>query len=128
MTAERTHQLDMDVCLCAWIVEKIRTNKSYAQNFYAALCNREWYERDMWQVLQNRTWSCSWRTSGGIVADIRGNGEDCMDWYCSGMMKSHPDDDRGSTDSIKNYVAEGMITAEIRSDLAQIGWYPVVDQ
>jgi len=124
----RTHQLDMDVCQCDWIVDKIRNNDTYAQNFYAALCNQEWREDDVWEVLRDKTWSCSWRSAGGIVADIQGKG-DYMDWYCSGMMMSHPDDNiMGGADSIKNYVPEGTVTDEIRWDLAQIGWHPVVDQ
>jgi hypothetical protein len=118
----------MDVCQCDWIVDKIRNNDTYAQNFYAALCNQEWREDDVWEVLRDKTWSCSWRSAGGIVADIQGKG-DYMDWYCSGMMQSHPDDNiMGGADSIKNYVPEGTVTDEIRWDLAQIGWHPVVDQ
>ena len=127
MTAERTHQLDMDVCQSASMVEKIRRDDAYAQNFYAALCNQVWQEQDAWQILSDRTWSCSWRGAGGIVADIRGSG-DYMDWYCSGMIKSHPDDDLGGVDTLRGYVPESTITAEIRADLASLGWYPVVDQ
>ena len=116
------------MCQCDWIVDKIRNDRAYAQNFYAALCNNQWQEQDVWQVLKNKTWSCSWRSSGGIVADIRGEG-DYMDWYCSGMMTSHPDDDIGSSQSRDiHFVPEGTITEQIRVDLAQIGWHPVVDQ
>jgi hypothetical protein len=62
------------------------------------------------------------------VADIRGERE-YTDWYCSGMMMSHPDDDLGSDqDLVTGAVREGTVTGEIQWDLAQIGWYPVVDQ
>lgn len=123
---DRTHNLDMDVCQCNWLVEKIRQDDAYAQNFYAALCNQEWYEKDAWEILQNRTWSCSWRGAGGIVADIRGSG-DYMDWYCSGMMTSHPSD-YVETLTERRYVSEGTVATQIREDLARLGWYPVVDQ
>ena len=126
---DRTHRLDMDVCRCDWIVNKICTSKVYAQNFYAALCNVEWFEGDeLFARLRGDFWGCSWRSAGGIVADIRGEG-DYMDWYCSGMMTSHPDDDIGrDAELTRGYVPEGTVTAEIRQDLAQIGWRPVVDQ
>ena len=127
MIAERSHQLDMDVCQCTWIVDKIRRDDAYAQNFYAALCDQVWYEQDAWQILGDRTWCCSWRTAAAIVADIRGEG-DYLDWYCSGSFVWHDQDGYEPTAVEKRYVAEGMITAEIQHDLAQIGWYPVVDQ
>jgi hypothetical protein len=122
MIVERTRNLDIDVCLCDSIVGKIRTNDTYAQNFYAALCNRSWYEQDAWEILRDRTWSCSWRYAGSIVADIRGSG-DYIDWYCSGMKSGHPDDI--DLDLSKDYVPEGTVTDEIRFDLMSIGWYLV---
>jgi len=128
MIAERTHHLDMDVCQCDWMVERIRRDDAYAQNFYAALCDRSWREDDAWEILSDRTWRVSWRTAGAIVSDIRGSG-DYMDWYCSGMMTSHPDDDLGSDrDSITGTVREGTVTEEIQWDLARLGWHPVLDQ
>ena len=71
MIAERTHHLDMDVCQCDWMVERIRRDDAYAQNFYAALCDRSWREDDAWEILSDRTWRVSWRTAGAIVSDIR---------------------------------------------------------
>jgi len=127
MTAERSHHLDMDVCQCTWMVDKIRGDDAYAQNFYAALCNQSWWEQDAWEILRGRTWRVSWRTAGAIVADIRGEG-DYLDWYCLGSFVWHDRDGYEPTAVEQRYVAEGMITAEIRHDLAQIGWCPVVDQ
>ena len=83
-------------------------------------------EQDAWEILRDHTWSVSWRTAGGIVADIRGSG-DYLDWYCSGMMTGHPSDGV-ETLAESQYVREGMVTEEIQQDLAQIEWYPVVDQ
>ena len=115
------------MCQYTWIVDKIRSDDAYAQNFYAALCNQSWWEEDAWEILRGRTWSCSWRTAGGIVADIRGSG-DYLDWYCTGSFVWHDQDGYEPTSSELCYVPEGMITEEIRQDLAQIGWHPVVDQ
>jgi len=119
-----TNRLDLDICQCDWLVEKIRTDKNYAQNLYAAMCNQDWQYQDVWCVLTNRTWGASWRRAGGIVADIEGNGGDYMDWYCSGMGDETPDTNRWH-DRPKTFVREGTVTDEIREDLAKIGWIPV---
>ena len=126
---DRTRNLDYDLCQASEIVARVRTNRVYAQNLYAALCNREWQENDLFEILRDRVWSCTWRTAGAIVADMRGEG-DYLDWYCSGIYTSHPDDDLGSRHPIQSgYVSEGTITPEILSDLAGLGWRPVeVDQ
>lgn len=123
----RTHDLSFDICQCADIVDKARNNDAYAQNLYAALCNNEFREDDVWEVLQDKTWRCSWRAAGGIIADIRGSG-DYMDWYCSGMGVWIEVDGQGPSETEKLYVPEGMITEEVRHDLAQIGWHPVDQQ
>ena len=123
---DRTHHLDMDVCQCDRMVERIHSDDAYAQNFYAALCNQEWYEQDAWEILRDHTWRVSWRTAGGIVADIRGSG-DYMDWYCSGMggIGGYEDDAEFETWQAKTkYVPEGEVTDEIRADFARLGWYP----
>lgn len=124
---ESTGQLDLDICRCDDLVRKVRDDEIYAQNLYAAMCNQSWQYQDVWTLLKNKTWSCSWRSAGSIIADIRGEG-DYMDWYCSGMMRGHPDDEAVSYQSPQNYfVPEGTVTDEIRYDLNQIGWYPVSD-
>lgn len=82
--------------------------ESFAQNFYAAFCNNE-YAVDDTDVIA----SYSWRSSGGIVAEIRSLvnilNEDYMDWYCSGMCVSG------------GFVLEGVLTEEMDSCLRQIG-------
>ena len=120
---EATGRMDLDICQCWWLVEKIRADDAYAQNLYAAMCNQEWQYQDVWLVLTDRTWLCSWRTAGAIVADIRGEG-DYLDWYCSGSLGMP--DNHGHTPN--RFVDEGCVTEEIRHDLAEIGWHPVVDQ
>jgi len=119
--------MDLDMLRSEWLVDKAVASDTYAQNLYAAMCNQAWQHQDVWTVLADEIWSCSWRGAGGIVANIQSKG-DYMDWYCSGMIKSHPDDDLvGGAESIENYVPEGTVTDEIREDLAKLGWHPVVD-
>lgn len=126
---QRTHSLDFDLVQCDSIVAKVRANRIYAQNLYAALCNTEWQEQDAWEVLQDHTWSCTWRTAGAIVADIRQSG-DYTDWYCSGSMTSHPDDDLGTASykTRRGFRSEGDVSPEIEHDLAEIGWRLVPHQ
>jgi hypothetical protein len=85
------------------IVEKCKHSKVYSQNLYAALCNNRFFYGE-------NEWTCSWRMSGGIVADLRDCGEDYIDYYCSGMS------------NLDGFVSEGFATDEIRLDLAKIGW------
>ena len=117
------HNLEQDLRDCAWLCEKVRANESYAQNLYAALCNREFVKHDVIPILKNETWSCSWRYAGGVVADIRGEG-DYLNWYCSGMGGFATDDtfDDDNFMKEKKYVTEATVTDEIRQDLKQLGW------
>jgi hypothetical protein len=109
---EPTGQMDMDICQCPDLVAKVRGDDVYAQNLYAAMCNQDWQYQDVWTLLTDKTWSCSWRGAGAIVADIRGEG-DYLDWYCSGI---------GSSNSSKEYVSESIVTDEIKDDLLKLGW------
>lgn len=125
---QSTGSLDFDLCQCAEIIDRVRTNRIYAQNLYAALCNNVWQRQDPWYILQGKTWSCTWRHAGAIVADIMGSG-DYLDWYCSGSMTSHPDDDLGTASYKKDQgmVAEGTVTNQIRQDLHKLGWQTILD-
>jgi hypothetical protein len=49
-------------------------------------------------------YSCSWRYAGGLVADLREQGEDYLDFYCSG--------------------GEGRVASDVREALAKLGWEP----
>jgi hypothetical protein len=102
-----------------WFVEKLRANRAYAQNVYAALCNMRWQLVDVMPILRDQYWSCSWRMSGGIVASLRNSGEDYLDYYCSGIGGGFQYDD----DIPADYVAEGVVTDEVRADLARLGWH-----
>jgi hypothetical protein len=115
------NDLEYDLRSTEWILEKARTQNSYAQNIYAALCNMRWQKLEVVPILKDQFWSCSWRHAGGIVADMLGKG-DYIDWYCSGMggLSSY-DPDNGRKEG---YVSEGTITEEIREDLNKLGWVP----
>lgn len=115
------NDLEYDLLTTPWILEKARASKYYAQNIYAALCNQDWQRIDVLPILRDETWGCSWRSAGGIVADMLGEG-DYIDWYCSGMGSGLGN---GDEDGSKGYVGEGHITEEIREDFKKLGWQPV---
>jgi hypothetical protein len=110
-----------------WMLEKIRTRQDYAQNLYAAFCNMQWCKREMWDILKEEYWSCSWRGAGGLVAEWQGKGGDYMDWYCSGMGGFATDNefDNDKHMAEKKYVPEGTVTDEIAEDLDRLGWFPI---
>ena len=114
--------LEYDVEDCEWICEKIRSNDAYAQNFYAALCNNEFQRNEVWPILKDQTWGCTWRYAGGIIAHIRREG-DYIDWYCSGIRGGMTlSDEEAKQYEDNRFVSEGVITEEIRQDLLRLGW------
>jgi len=105
--------LEYDLLINDWIIDKVRNNENYAQNLYAALCNNNFTKNDIWPILKEKRWSCSWRYAGGIIARMQKKG-DYMDWYCTGIF------DEGHY--IEGTVSEGEITKEISDDLFKLGW------
>jgi len=117
--------LEYDLRSADWIVAKVRASDTYAQNLYAAMCNMQFQKLAVIPILKDQHWSCSWRHSGGIVADMRGEG-DYIDWYCSGIRGGdEPDVYLDGPDACDGYVPEGIVTDEIRADLRNLGWAPV---
>jgi len=112
--------LQADIQASAALVAKIKSRDDYAQNLYAAMCNMQWQKTEVMPILKDELWHCSWRSAGGIVAELRGEG-DYMDWYCSGIWGG----DWGEGLVNPEYVEESTVTDEIRQDLRQIGWHPV---
>jgi hypothetical protein len=98
------NNLEYDLRTTDWILEKVRSSDDYARALYAALCNNDFVKRDIWQLLKEDKWGCSWRYAGGIIADMRETG-DYIDWYCSG--------------------GEGDVSEEIDKDLRKLGWIVV---
>jgi hypothetical protein len=116
------NNLEYDLRSTEWILAKARASDSYAQNIYAALCNMRWQRLDAFPILKDEYWSCSWRSAGGIVADMLEKG-DYIDWYCSGIGNS--DDGYGlSHKQADGYVSEGEVTDEILADFTALGWTP----
>ena len=115
------HDLELDMRKSTLILEKVKSDV-YAQNLYAAMCNMQWQKTEVFPILRNDLWSASWRSSGGIVAELRGGG-DYMDWYCSGIGGMNYD--TANANNFPGYVSEGRVTDEIRADLGSLGWHPV---
>ena len=119
--------LNQDVWRSDLILNKIRTRDDYAQNVYAALCNMRWQPADVFPILKDEYWSCSWRSAGGLVAEWQGKGN-YMSWYCSGMGGLNSDYDGSETleewSARTKYAPEGTVTDEIREDFAALGWTP----
>ena len=124
------YDLVEDIRNCPEIMAKIRAdNRRYAQNLYAAWCNMQWCKRDTWPILAEDYWSASWRSAGGIVADLRNKGEDYMDYYCSGMRGglSYDPNSPEENDYFEKtgYMSESVVSDEIAADLDKLGWFPV---
>jgi hypothetical protein len=122
--------LEYDLRSSKELCDKATASDAYAQNLYAAMCNNDFAQNKVWPLLKNQTWSCSWRHAGGIVADMREQG-DYIDWYCSGMGGLSGCDKDSETfeqwQARTRYVSESTVTEEIRKDLFDLGWI-VVDQ
>lgn len=124
----RENNMEYDLLTTDWILEKVRNNDVYSQNLYAAICNNDFQKREMWPILTEQTWGASWRYAGGIIADMRQQG-DYIDWYCSGIRGPLIDDEVNDENfNSKGYVGEGTVTDEIRDDLYKLGWLVVDDQ
>lgn len=104
--------LELDLMKSDYIANKCISSEVYSQNLYAALCNNRFFKGylDSDSISHEHEWTCSWRSAGGIVADLRDLNEDYLDWYCSGIGDK------------EGYVSESIVTEEIRKDLVELGW------
>jgi hypothetical protein len=127
----RKDNMEYDMRSSTWMCDKVKNNNAYAQNLYAAMCNNTFQRNEVWPLLQGKTWSCSWRHAGGVIADMREDG-DYIDWYCSGIRDiGEVDDDQFQQYTkeqqeayieSKEYVSESIVTDEVRADLLNLGW------
>lgn len=122
----RKDSLEYDLLTTDWILEKVRSSEIYAQHLYAAMCNNDFQKIEIDNTPDNlvkvlkdgkKSWSCSWRYAGGIIADMRQEG-DYIDWYCSGIRDTNDD---------SKFVGESFVTDEIKNDLLQLGWRVIVE-
>lgn len=123
--------MEYDLRSTPWICDKVKSDDVYAQNLYAAMCNNEFTKNDVIPILTEKRWGCSWRYAGGIIADMKEEG-DYIDWYCSGIRNNEDLDDDQFRELTKEqqefylkckaYVGESFVTDEIRSDLLKLGW------
>ena len=128
--------MEYDLRSTQWIIDKVKGDEVYAQHLYAAMCNNDFTKNDVIPILTEKRWSCSWRSAGGIIADMQGKG-DYIDWYCSGIRDAKILDDDEFQALTKHqqeiymrnkaYVAESVVTDEIRKDLLKLGWI-VIDE
>jgi hypothetical protein len=95
--------LEYDLRYSENIANKCKASDVYSQNLYAAMCNNQFVHAD------GAVWSCSWRSAGGIVANLREEG-DYINWYCSGI----------GADEL--YMPEGSVTEEVKKDIEDLGW------
>ena len=123
--------MEYDLRSTQWIIDKTKNDDVYAQHLYASMCNNDFTKNDVWPILTEKKWSCSWRYAGGIIADMQEKG-DYIDWYCSGIRDSKElDDDEFQSLTKeqqeyylqgKKFVPESCVTDEIREDLLKLGW------
>ena len=130
--------LEWDLRTTDWILEKVRARDDYAQNLYAAMCNNDFIKREMWPILKEQKWSCSWRYAGGIIAHMQQKG-DYIDWYCSGIrgdladtgedesLSELTEEQKKHMEVVNKYVSESVVTEEIENDLYKLGWLVVKD-
>lgn len=128
------NNMEYDLRTSDYIAEKCQ-DQTYAQHLYAAMCNNEFMKNDVYPILVGQTWSCSWRHAGGIIADIRQEG-DYIDWYCSGITGDLEYDNHFEELTIdqkehflllQSFVSESVVTDEIRQDLFKLGWLVLED-
>ena len=130
----RKDNLEYDLLTTEWIIEKAKSDKVYAQHLYAAMCNNDFMRNDVWPILTEKKWSCSWRHAGGIIADMREEGSYIV-WYCSGIVDLDMDHFEIASEEQKKklleskaHVSESVVTEEIRKDLFKLGWIVVEDK
>ena len=104
-------EMEKDAIVIAYLADDV-----IAKEFYAALCNMRWKKItdtpedqriiDKLKGVDPTVWSCSWRGSGGIIADLRNvhynKAEDYMSFYCSGN--------------------EGFVSERVEECFTRMGW------
>jgi hypothetical protein len=87
--------LERDLGLSPRIHGLIRSDL-FATLLYGALCNTTWRHK-----ATGTLWHGSWRHAGGVVAELRCEGN-YLDWYCSG--------------------GEGLVDDQVLAEIEALGW------
>jgi hypothetical protein len=132
----KVDNMEYDLRSTQWIVDKVKNDDVYAQHLYAAMCNNQFTKNDVWPILTDKRWSCSWRHAGGIIADMQEKG-DYIDWYCSGIRDTKILDENEYNSLTeeqqeyyiqgKKFVPESCVTVEIQEDLLKLGWLVIAN-
>lgn len=93
--------LERDLMESQIVRQRVQSDREFATELYAALCNNQFVHRDM-PDNPELYWSCSWRYAGEIIADIEQAGGDYMEYYCGGN--------------------EGTISPQVATMLQEMGW------
>ena len=100
--------MEADMHGSSWF-RSLVTDDGFADELYAAMCNVGWLKTQTGAADATPVpWSCSWRSSGGIVADLRNKGEEYLDFYCLGR--------------------EGQVSQRVAQALAELGWFPLEEE
>jgi hypothetical protein len=94
--AGRSRDLEFDL---QQLAPRMRADRDFANEVYCALSNADWRHAD-----GTNGRSMTWRYAAGIVATLRGCGEDYIDFYC--------------TDACE----EGTISDRVASAMVELGW------
>ena len=92
-TADRDLEFDLQA-----LASRLRDDRGFADEMYCALCNTDWTHVD------GTEWHRAWRYSAGLVATLRGRGEDYFDFYCMCACE------------------EGTISDRVAAAMAELGW------
>ena len=76
----------------------IPRDRAFAEDVYRALSNMQWRNKNN----PENIYACSWRYAGGLVAEYMNQGENYIDYYCSG--------------------SEGYVSEEVEKCLNDLGW------
>jgi hypothetical protein len=92
--------LNFEQDLTELLGERMREDSAFACRVYGSLGNVEWQHAQA-------TYSCSFRYAGELIAEMRDQGEDYLDFYCSSPA--------------------GVVDSDVRAALGARGWTPETD-
>lgn len=95
-----TYKFEKDL----YTVKNLLEDYDFAQEVYAALCNRTWQSLDDPEII----FDCTWRYAAELITRIRDKGEDYLEFYPSNMHT--------------NRIPEGSVTVQVYIMFNDLGW------